>query len=162
MKIVSLFPLFFLLVVSATSLTAGPREEGDKLQHRWMMSDSLLFSLNLTEKQIEEIRILRESFQKSIPPFLIQIFEKRAELRLLWMQIKLDPVRIKVLEKEIHTLEGQLNEKSTNYRLAFRNILTPEQSAKFIALVGTRDHHHPPGRGGGLGAFPMPMPPPRW
>ena len=162
MKIVSLLLSLFLLVISATSLMAGPREKGDRQQHGWMMSDSLLSRLNLTEEQIEEIRILRESFQKSIPPLFIQIFEKRAELRLLWMQIKLDPVRIKVLEKEIYTLEGQLNEKSTNYRLAFRNILTPEQSAKFIALVGTRDHHHPPGRSGGLGAFPMPMPPPRW
>ena len=48
------------------------------------------------------------------------------------MQNNLDANKIKAKEKEIHELRGQLQEKRTDSRLNFYNILTPEQRAQFI------------------------------
>ena len=143
MKSMSLLAALVLLVASATFVTAGPHDKGGGMKPGWEMDDSILSKLDLTSEQLEKIRILRESFLKDMTPLRSQLFEKRAEIRLLWMQIKLDPVKIKALEKEAHNLKGQLNEKSTDYRLAFRGILTPEQSSKFVALTSARGPHHP-------------------
>ena len=142
MKSMSLLAALVLLVASATFATAGPHDKSGGMKTGWGMDDSILSKLDLTSEQLEKIRILRESFLKDMTPFRSQLFEKRAEIRLLWMQIKLDPVKIKALEKEAHNLKGQLNEKSTDYRLAFRDILTPEQSSKFVALASARGSHH--------------------
>ena len=148
MKRISFLATLVILLTSATFVMAGPQDKRRGMKPGWGMDDSILSKLDLTAEQLEKIRVLRESFQKGMTPLLSQLFEKRAEIRLLWMQIKLDPVKIKAIEKEVHNLKGHLNEKSTDYRLAFRDILTPEQSSKFVALTGARDHHHPKGKGG--------------
>ena len=65
------------------------------------MDGTILSKLNLTAEQTEKIRTLRESFQKDITPLRTRIFEKKAEMRLLWMQTKSDAAGIKAKEKEI-------------------------------------------------------------
>jgi Spy/CpxP family protein refolding chaperone len=161
MKSMSLLAALVLLVASATFVMAGPHDKGGGMKPGWGMEDSILSKLDLTSEQLEKIRILRESFLKDMTPLRSQLFEKRAEIRLLWMQIKLDPVKIKALEKEAHNLKGQLNEKSTDYRLSFRDILTPEQSLKFVALAGARGPRHHRGKGGRGDDFPRSGHPPR-
>lgn len=142
MKKISLLVAMIFMLASSGLVLAGPKNKASGKKSKWEMEESTLSKLDLTEEQRENIRVLRESFQKEITPLRSQAFEKKAEVRLLWKQIKLDPVKIKSLEREIHGLMGQLREKSTDYRLAFRNILTPEQASKFVALIGARDQHH--------------------
>lgn len=166
MKRIACLATMVLLLASATVSMAAPWDKERGMGPRWGMDDSILSKLDLTAEQEEQIGALRESFQQEISPLRAQIFEKGAELRLLWMQIELDPVKIKALEKEVHNLIGQLHEKSTDYRLALREILTPEQLSKFLALRERRPHHrHPWGRGGrgrDFGPPGPPPPPPRW
>ena len=142
MKKLSILATMVLLFASATLVMAGPGSKGGKMEHRWMMEDSILSSLNLTAEQIEKIRVLRESFQKDIIPLRTQKYERTAELRLLWMQMNPDPDKIKAKQQQIHNLIWQLLEKSRDYQLAFRDILTPEQLAKFLELGGVRYHDH--------------------
>jgi len=106
------------------------------------MDGTILSKLNLTAEQTERIRTLRESFQKDITPLRTRIFEKKAEMRLLWMQTEPDAARIKAKEKEIHDLKWQVLKKTTDFRLTFRSVLTPEQLSKFLALGGDLKHHH--------------------
>lgn len=132
-----------ILIASASLAMAGPPHKTGGGRNGWAMDDSILSKLNLTTQQLEKIKTLRASFLRDIEPLLSQLHEKKAGIRLLWKQIKLDPVKIKELEKQAHDLKGQLREKSLNYRLAFRETLTPEQSSKLIALIDSKTSNQP-------------------
>ena len=124
--------LLFAWSVLAMAQSAG-REEAER--SRWALDNSLLSELGLTEGQQEKVLSLEESYQREIAPLRSQIFEKRTEARLLWAEIHCDPEKIRVVEREIYDLVGQLREKYVDYRLGFREILTPDQAAKFVALT---------------------------
>jgi len=61
------------------------------------------------------------------------LFTKKAELRLLWIQTTPNVDKIRSVQKEIHDLIGQMQTKTTDFRLAFRNLLTPEQTSQLLA-----------------------------
>jgi len=159
MKKISVIAAFLLVVASATLVMAGPRGKGNGGGGGWCAAPSALASLNLTAEQSEKIRSLRESCLKEMTPIRTQLLSKKAELRLLWMQTKLDPDKIRSTQVEIGNLIGQMQEKSTDCRLAFRNILTPEQTTKLLAEGIGRgkghkrgDRHSSRGSGGGPGS----------
>jgi Spy/CpxP family protein refolding chaperone len=104
----------------------------------------MLACLNLTGEQSEKIRVLYESLQKDVLPLRKQAFNIRAELKLLWLQTTPNAQEIKAKQKALHDLKWQMREKRTDYRLAFRKILTPEQLSKYLALKlskGDRSWH---------------------
>jgi Spy/CpxP family protein refolding chaperone len=108
--------------------------------------------LNLSAEQSEKIRGLRESFVKETTPIRTQLFTKKTEMRLLWIQTSLDADKIRATQKEIQGLMGQMQEKTTDFRLAFRNLLTPEQTSQLLAQgVGGRGPGSDWGRGKGSG-----------
>ena len=79
-------------------------------------------------------------------------------MRLLWMQTKLDSDKIRATQREIRDLMVQMQEKHTDCRLAFRNILTPEQTSRLLAQGfgrgkgrGWGGRHGGRGSGGGYG-----------
>jgi Spy/CpxP family protein refolding chaperone len=158
MKKFSLLAALLVVFASATFVAAGPCGGGERGDPGWAMDNTILSKLNLTAEQTEKIRALHESFQKDITPLRTRIFEKKAEMRLLWMQTESDAAGIKAKEKEIHDLKWQVLEKAADFRLAFRSILTPEQLSKFLAMGGDwgRHHgrdwrgHHGPGKGPNL------------
>ncbi len=134
MKRICVAVAFLFVVASATLVMAGPRGgKGNWGGEGWRGAPAALASLNLTAEQSEKIRALRESCLKEITPIRSQLLSKRAEIRLLWIQTKLDPEKIRSTQKEIRDLIGQMQEKSTDCRLAFRNILTPEQTSRLLA-----------------------------
>jgi len=138
MKKISMIAALVLLVASATWVVAGPHGKGGWDGsgwdgHGWCPGASQLSTLNLTTEQSEKVRALRESFLKEITPIRTQLFTKKAELKLLWMQTGLDAAKIKATQKEILGLIGQMQEKSTDSRMAFRNLLTPEQTTQLLA-----------------------------
>ncbi|MBU0733959.1 MAG: periplasmic heavy metal sensor [Proteobacteria bacterium] len=143
MKKMSIVAAFLLVVASATWIMADPGGKGYGEGCGWGMGPSALASLNLTAEQSENIRALRETCLKEITPIRSNLFTKRSELKLLWIQTRLDPDKIRATQKEIQGLIGQLQEKGTNCRLSFRNILTSEQISKLLAQGF--------GRGGGFG-----------
>ncbi len=143
MKRICVAVAFLFVVASATLVMAGPRDKGNWGGEGWCAARSGLASLNLTAEQSEKIRALRESCLKGITPIRSQLLSKRAEIRLLWIQTKLDPDKIRATQKEVRDLKGQMQEKRTDCRLAFRNILTPEQTSKLLAQgIGMGKGHH--------------------
>ena len=137
MKNKNFITLWVIIAVTAGLVLATSRgmkaEEGDFLFDR----------LNLTAEQKEKIRVLKESYLKDKEPIRNQLYSRRMELRLLWLQTKPDPDKIKAKQKEIHDLKWEQQIKRTDYHLAFRDILTPEQLAKYIAL----EHDSKQGKG---------------
>ncbi|MBW1780578.1 MAG: Spy/CpxP family protein refolding chaperone [Deltaproteobacteria bacterium] len=151
MKKISLIAAFLLLVASSTWVMAGPRGKAGKGGGGWCPGASLLSTLNLSAEQSEKVRALRESFLKETTPIRTQMFTKRAEVKLLWLQTNLDAAKIRATQKEIRDLIGQLQEKRTDFRLAFRNLLTPEQTTRLLAQGVGRGMGSKWGRGPGGG-----------
>jgi Spy/CpxP family protein refolding chaperone len=141
MKKLSLLAALVIVFASATLVSADPGRHHKKGNPEWSMDNNMLSELDLTAEQAESIRALRASFQEHISPLRTQVFEKKAEVRLMWMQTKTDADAIRTKEKQIHDLKWQINEKTTDFRLAVRKVLTPEQLTRFLALGGERRHH---------------------
>ncbi|MBW1829663.1 MAG: periplasmic heavy metal sensor, partial [Deltaproteobacteria bacterium] len=133
MKKISVIAAFLIVVASATFVMADPRSKGNRGGEGWRETPSALAALNLTAEQSEKVKVLRESLFKEITPIRVQLLSKRTEMRLLWIQTKLGPDKIKATQRATRDLMGQMQEKWTDFRLAFRNILTPEQTSKLLA-----------------------------
>ncbi|MCP4110546.1 MAG: hypothetical protein GY749_34330 [Desulfobacteraceae bacterium] len=137
-KIYFSMALIFFLVTSGF-LAAGPAE----LPYRWE-DDSPKFScLDLTFEQTKKIRNLKKSLEKETSRLKIREFERKAELRLLWMQMKPDSKMLKAKQKKIHGLKWQIQEKNTDFWLKFRNTLTEEQLSEFLAITGEPEYRQP-------------------
>jgi Spy/CpxP family protein refolding chaperone len=136
MKKISLIAVLIIFIFSAAFVLAEPQGMRGRGRETY-----LLTSLNLTPEQTEKVRKLREAYQKAKIPLRNQMFNKRMELKLLWMQLKPDPEKIRTKQKEIHDLRWLLKEKHTDYRLAFRNILNQEQLSTYIILEQDRQRH---------------------
>ena len=106
MKKICVAVAFLFVVASATLVMAGPCGKGagpcgkgDWGGGGWCPAQSAPVSLNLTTEQSEKIRALRESCLKEITPIRSQLLSKRAEIRLLWIQTRLDPEKNTVYAK---------------------------------------------------------------
>ena len=129
MKAITVTAVLTVIIASVAFVSAETR--GTK---GWEEETSWLADLNLTPEQTEKVLKLRSSYLEDKNSLRNQMVNKRMEVKLLWMRLKPDPNTIRAKEKEIHDLRWQLREKRTEYRLAFRNILTPEQLSKYVIL----------------------------
>lgn len=96
--------------------------------------------LNLTADQTAKIRSLQEAQLKEIQPLQNKLYSKRSELRLLWLQQAPDRDKITAADQEARTLRDQIQDRMTNHRLAFFNVLTPEQQTKLQAYGAGRGY----------------------
>ena len=104
-------------------------------------------ALNLTPEQIEKMKALRKSFFEQALPLRNELMSKKLELKALWVQTNPDEGKILAKQKEINALRVQLQEKATKNRLEMRKILTPEQQAQVVSLLGRHRGGHGYGRG---------------
>jgi Spy/CpxP family protein refolding chaperone len=88
-------------------------------------------NLNLTEEQTAKMQALREAHMKDVKPLRDELFSKRGDLKLLWLEKNPDAMKIKAKRKEIGNLRNQMEEKRDAFHLDVYNILTPEQREKF-------------------------------
>ena len=147
MKKISFIAAFLLVAATTTLAMAGQGRMG--FDGRGHMSPSVMAALELTNEQTGKIQALHESASKKITPVKAQLVTKRAEMKLLWTQTTLDADKIKATQKEIQALMTQVRETQTDMRIAFRSLLTPEQTSKLLAMgFGTR---HGKGAGHGRG-----------
>lgn len=157
MKKYSVIAALLLLVASATWVVAGPRGFGGWDGDNWCPGPSQLSTLNLSAEQSEKVRALRESFLKETTDIRNQLFTKKAELRLLWIQSTPDVDKIRSVQNEIHSLIGQMQTKATDFRLAFRNLLTPEQTSQLLSQGVGGGPGCNWGRGPGGGSYGCPV-----
>jgi Spy/CpxP family protein refolding chaperone len=143
MKKVIFIASLVLLVATAGTADAGPGGYRGGTQDGFILD-----SLELSAVQMERVRGLKASYLQEKEPLRARLYTLRMQLKLLWLQTKADPVKIKAKQKEIHDLKWQLREKRTDYRLAFREILTPEQLSKYILLKQDRKHKKRKGQRG--------------
>ena len=145
-----------LMVVGVTTLAmAGPRNKS--FDGKGHFDPAVTEALELTTEQTSKVQALHESAKKEIIPIKAQFATKRAEMRLLWTQETLDVAKIKATQKELQALGTQIRDIQTDMRIAFRNLLTPEQTSKILAYGfgrdgrSKRDGGYSKGKGGGYG-----------
>jgi Spy/CpxP family protein refolding chaperone len=98
-----------------------------------------------------------------------ELFTKRTELRNLFRESVLDQAKIAAKQKELTTLQAQMQEKGLAARIAVAEVLTPEQRAQMPTFGPGTGPGFGPGRGfgPGMGMGHMGMGPrmgfgPRW
>ena len=137
MKKISMVAAFLMVLALATSAMAGTRYRFfDGMGH---LNPAVSEALALTNEQTQKIQALHDAARKEIIPLKAQITTKRAEMRLLWSQTTLDADKIKATQKEIQALQSQLRDIRTDKRIAFRKLLTPEQTSTLLAKGFGRD-----------------------
>ena len=119
--------------------------------------------VNLSPEQIAKIQKIRADRYAEIAPVRTEMFAKRTELRNLFREPVLDQAKIAAKQKEITTLQAQMQEKALATRIAVAETLTPEQRTQMRAFGPGMG----PGTGPGMGMSRMMMGPrmgfgPRW
>ena len=149
MKKLSIAAAVLLMVAVTTLAMAGPKRTFcDGKGH---LDHAVIAGLELSSEQTAKIQTLHETAKKEIIPVKAQLATKRAEMKLLWTQTTLDADKIKATQKEIQALRTQIRDTQTDMRIAFRNLLTPEQTSKLLASGFGRDRRDKKGRGYGKG-----------
>ena len=80
-----------------------------------------------------------------------EMVTKRTELRNLFREPVLDQAKIAAKQKEIATLQAQMQEKALATRTAVAETLTPEQRAQLPAYGASMGPGFGPGQGRGMG-----------
>jgi Spy/CpxP family protein refolding chaperone len=95
---------------------------------------------SLAPEQQTKFQELRQKLDNETAQLRGTIVTKRLELQSLWSDPKADPKAIQEKEKELRSLQDQMRDKTIQFRLEARKVLTPEQ----LTQLG-------PGRGIGPG-----------
>jgi Spy/CpxP family protein refolding chaperone len=103
-----------------------------------------LAAANLSQDQIARIQKIQSDRYAEMTKVRSEIFAKRAELQALFREPTLDQAKIAAKQKEITTLQAQMQEKGLAARTAVAEVLTPEQRAQLPAFG--------PGMGPGFGS----------
>jgi Spy/CpxP family protein refolding chaperone len=103
-----------------------------------------LAAANLSQDQIARIQKIQSDRYAEMTKVRSEIFAKRAELQALFREPTLDQAKIAAKQKEITTLQAQMQEKALAARTAVAEVLTPEQRAQLPAFG--------PGMGPGFGS----------
>jgi Spy/CpxP family protein refolding chaperone len=139
--VIILFAIFLFSLTFAADWGRGrghggsPGDEGDI---------TTISELELTDKQVSQIRALREAHLLDGKPFQDRLRAKRKELKSLWLQSTPDQDRIIVLKKEIGNLRGLMQGKMNDYHRVILEILTPEQQNRLETIGRQRGFSHGP------------------
>ena len=110
---------------------------------------ALYSKLNLSADQKARIETLRNALLRDIKPLQDQMFSKRGDLKLLWLQTNPDKEKILAVQRDIRAIRDKIEDKAVAHRVDVFNILTPEQQEKARAFAG--GHGPGPGMGEGRG-----------
>lgn len=119
--------LCFLFALSASPSFSQPPGVGMRKWRGespcWKASE-----LNLSNEQTKGLDLIQETYFRETQLIRAQLFTKRLELRELLINptIKIESIRAKSLE--ITELQSKQEEKTIEYMIKVRNLLTPEQS----------------------------------
>ena len=98
----------------------------------------------LSAEQAAKIQKIQSDRYAEMATVRNELFTKRTELQALFREPALDQAKIAAKQKELTTLQAQMQEKGLAARIAVAEVLTPEQRAQMPAFG--------PGMGPGFGA----------
>jgi len=127
---ISLFVFCFLFIFATSSSFSQPPGMGMRKGRGeptcWRASD-----LDLSQEQRKNLELIQQAYFREAQLLRAQLFTKRLELRELLTSptIRIEPIRAK--NSEIIELQSKEEERSVEYLVKVRNLLTPEQLRKW-------------------------------
>jgi Spy/CpxP family protein refolding chaperone len=104
------------------------------------MDPETIQKLELTPDQIRQLQSLKEAYVNDIGPLQNRFFSKKAEFRLFWKTSIPNRQECMDRQTEILMLYQQISQKTIQYQLDCRSLLTPEQES---AWFQNRQERHP-------------------
>lgn len=95
-------------------------------------------TLELTDEQTIKLESIKRDYLKKITPVQTELFGKRAEMRLLWIEPELDENKIIAKQKKINELMNILKMHKIKYKLNYKKVLTPIQRKNLQMLHKNR------------------------
>lgn len=131
---------------------------GSYLLHRWASSPAspksvntqphIYTELNLSPQQIRSFEVIRKSFDAEALRIGSEIRSGQLQLIRLLAAPAADRQAVENEAKQIQAAQGLMRERVVDHLLATSAILTPEQRARFFALITERlqqtERPHPP------------------
>ena len=153
-----IFILIVLFVTIATNASATPKNSGNNSQEldrtntqqlkvaQQFLSDrewrndrgrinKMLEQLNLSARQSRQVAAIRQRFQTERDTLFQQVKNHRQEMRSL-LATDTSSDRLKQDYRETQSLLERLNNNRFEMMMQVRKILTPEQRARFLGLIG--------------------------
>ncbi len=140
---ISLLAVLILSVGSAVAL-ADPNPQspqiaqnspGARPQRR--NKDGLLQQLNLNQQQMQQMQAIRQKYRSQIAPRQQALRQARQELATL-MNSTASASQIRSKNQQVEELQQQLQKLRFESMLEMREVMTPEQRAKFVQLMQQR------------------------
>jgi len=109
---------------------------------------------DLSLEQREKLQAQEQKFYEDTAQLRRDLYQKRLELRSLWVDPKADPKKIKTKQSEVFELQRRIQDKALEYQLVIRDLLPEEQFGQGPCGYGygmVYGHHHRWGHMGGPG-----------
>lgn len=110
----------------------------DRAAMRQEREDRMAQELNLTPDQVTRSQALRQQSQAQISPLEQQLRQAREELKTLLASTAATDAQLRGKYQQIQQLHQQIETLRFNSRLAFRQILTPEQRQTLAQRMADR------------------------
>jgi periplasmic protein CpxP/Spy len=110
----------------------------DRGAMRQGMEDRMARELNLTPEQVSRSQAIRQQYQAQITPLEQQLRQAREEMKTLLASATATDSQIRGKHQQIQQLHQQIETLRFDGRLAFRQILTPEQRQTLAQRMASR------------------------
>lgn len=77
----------------------------------------------LTPEQREKLQAQEEKYYRDTEDLRRDLYQKRLDLRKLWVDPKADSERIRAKQKEVFEVERRLQDKAFDHRMALRDLI---------------------------------------
>ena len=140
--LVGIIGLFFF---AALSLAHAENPEASGQSPKWHSGQRIqeVFNqLNLTDDQKKQLEANKQQHRSRIESMRQEMKANKKALQEEIMKPQLDMAKVNSLHQQTKVLLGQMEDFKLSSILAVREILTPEQFSKFIALLHQHREEH--------------------
>jgi len=133
--------LMVIMLVSFLSLNSAEAQRFNNAEGHGAYMDmgpGMVNALELTDEQVIQLDNIKRDYLKLITPVQTELFGKRAEMRLLWIEPVLDEKKIISKQEKINELINILKMNDIKYKLSYNKILTPMQRQNLQELHKNR------------------------
>jgi Spy/CpxP family protein refolding chaperone len=117
--------------------TSAPQQQGHHFRHghgHGMFGPRMIAKLGLTSAQQTQLAGLKSNLKAEIAPVHTLLQTKHTELKTLWSASTKDRSAILAKEAEIDQQKGIIRTAMVDFRIAFTDLLTPQQKAQLAQM----------------------------
>ncbi|MBP9127348.1 MAG: periplasmic heavy metal sensor [Elusimicrobia bacterium] len=129
------------IILLAASLAAAERDGGGAHRRNDDMRDKMKAELNLTKEQQKKLDTHRIEQRAAMEKAMLDIKEKRDELKAALEQPKLNRIALQKINDELKDAQNEMADQRLEGILYVREVLTPDQFKKFLSLAPEMKEH---------------------